>query len=247
MKWYIRLFGVLTLERDTLVINRFRTAKTGWLVAYLALTPPHRFSREFLADLLWGDLAPDRARHSLNLALSWLRNALDMPDLPAGALLQTNRTSVGLNPAHFTTDVMQFEQAVMAAQGSEDETTGRPLLERAVALYRGECLAGCYEPWAVEAAAHYHAACLRTLGRLASLSDHDAQLHWLHRILHLEPLDWASTEQLVRAYLRKGQMRLARQVCEQYELHWRRLHGSAPPPHLEILKSECAAPPPSTP
>ncbi|MDW8052817.1 MAG: hypothetical protein RMJ83_10120, partial [Armatimonadota bacterium] len=132
--WHIRLFGTLELQRGATHLSRFRTAKTGWLMAYLALVPPHRSSREVLADLLWSDLEPPRARHSLNLALSWLRNALEQPDLPAGQLLQTSRTLVGLNPAYFTTDVMQFEHALAAARSAKDAAAERRWLQQQVCL-----------------------------------------------------------------------------------------------------------------
>ncbi|MCS6918730.1 MAG: winged helix-turn-helix domain-containing protein, partial [Fimbriimonadales bacterium] len=168
MSWYIRLFGQLELERGELRLHRFRTAKTGLLVAYLALTPPHRFPRTVLADLLWGEDSPENARHSLNMAISALRHALDMPDLPAGQLLQTDRTSIALNPEHYTTDVMQFEQAIALASRVEmDAVQRRAWLQRAVDLHRGALLPECYEPWAVEAAARCQAECLHALRQLA--------------------------------------------------------------------------------
>jgi DNA-binding SARP family transcriptional activator len=46
------------------------------LVAYLALSPGHAATREFLTDLLWADLEADRARHALRQALWQVRHIL---------------------------------------------------------------------------------------------------------------------------------------------------------------------------
>lgn len=46
------------------------------ILIYLCLTPGRRTSREFLMDLLWADLDPDRARRTLRQALFHLRRLL---------------------------------------------------------------------------------------------------------------------------------------------------------------------------
>lgn len=46
------------------------------LLVYLAVSPGRRASREFLLDLLWADLDPDRARRALRQALFHLRRLL---------------------------------------------------------------------------------------------------------------------------------------------------------------------------
>jgi DNA-binding SARP family transcriptional activator len=50
--------------------------KTLALVLYLALTPGRRASREFLLDLLWADLDPERGRRALRQALFQARRHL---------------------------------------------------------------------------------------------------------------------------------------------------------------------------
>src|SRR5512140_2838720 len=46
------------------------------LLVYLALAPGRRASREFLLDLLWADLDPERARRALRQMLFYLRRLL---------------------------------------------------------------------------------------------------------------------------------------------------------------------------
>ena len=52
------------------------------LLVHLALTPGRRISREFLLDLLWADVDPDRARNALRQALFQLRRLLGPDALP---------------------------------------------------------------------------------------------------------------------------------------------------------------------
>ena len=68
----IELFGGLRAIVGDREITRFRTQKTGALLAYLAFHPrPH--SREVLIDILWPESAIETGRNNLNLALSSFR------------------------------------------------------------------------------------------------------------------------------------------------------------------------------
>lgn len=61
------------------------------LVVYLALTPGRRTSREFLLDLLWADLEPERARNALRQVLFHLRRLLGDDALPGSEELTLAR------------------------------------------------------------------------------------------------------------------------------------------------------------
>lgn len=52
------------------------------LLAYLAITPGRRASRDFLVDFLWADLEPERARSALRQVLFHLRRLLGDAALP---------------------------------------------------------------------------------------------------------------------------------------------------------------------
>jgi len=72
---------------------RFRTRKHFALLIRLALEPGHAFSRDSLTELLWPDVPPKRARHSLAQGVSVLRAKLGRENL----LVRT--ASVGLRAA----------------------------------------------------------------------------------------------------------------------------------------------------
>ncbi len=80
--WYIQLFGTLRARQEDRIITRFRTQKTGALLAYLAYFRGRSHTRETLIELFWPDTELDSGRHSLSLALSSLRSLLEPPGVP---------------------------------------------------------------------------------------------------------------------------------------------------------------------
>src|SRR2546423_1699113 len=85
--WRLTLLGGLRAERGNETVTRFRTQKSGALLAYLALFSHRSHPREELAELFWPDLDPDAARTNLRTALSSLRQQLEPAGIPAGSVL----------------------------------------------------------------------------------------------------------------------------------------------------------------
>jgi len=104
-------------------------SKTGQaLVAFLALTPDRRHSRDKLATLLWEDRPDEQARTSLRQTLAVLRRALPTECLRAEA------DWIALAPDACRIDVAEFER--LAARNDAAS------LEHAASLYRGAFLDG---------------------------------------------------------------------------------------------------------
>lgn len=57
-RWRNHLFGDLQIQQDERVITRFRTQKTGVLLACLAFQAAHSHTREHLVELLWPEDEP---------------------------------------------------------------------------------------------------------------------------------------------------------------------------------------------
>ena len=76
--------------------------KAAALLAYLALTPGMKETRERLVGLLWSEMEPAKARGSLRQLLYCLRNTLDREAV--GGLL-IDKLCVRLDRAAFTTDL----------------------------------------------------------------------------------------------------------------------------------------------
>ena len=94
------------------------------LLTYLARRSPKTVAREELADLLWGDRDPARARQSLRQALLELKRMV-------GDGLDTGASRVGLAAGALTLDAACFESDLASKHWRE-----------AVARWRGEFLVG---------------------------------------------------------------------------------------------------------
>src|SRR5262249_59717082 len=102
-----------------------RSKKARALLAYLAMKPDWRASREELATLLWGDTSDAQARHSLRQCLLSLRQDLHLaPDL-----FDLGRDTVELRAQALSVDVREL--AALAVSGEPGD------LDRAAALWRG--------------------------------------------------------------------------------------------------------------
>src|SRR5262245_59458593 len=105
------------------------TRKAQALLAYLAVPLGRPRARDKLAALLWGDMRQPQARASLRQALTGIRRVLGGLDA-----MRVEAETIALDPAAVAVDALDFEQSATA------ETIES--LERAVALYQGDFLAG---------------------------------------------------------------------------------------------------------
>src|SRR5215470_10656950 len=127
----LRVLGRFAVVADGVpsIELRISSRKACAMLAYLAMHPDRRASREHLATVLWGDRGDEHARQSLRQCLLSLRR--DLAKAPHDILLVDSQT-VGLLTTHVTIDAAQF-----AALADSPEATD---LQRAAALYRGEFL-----------------------------------------------------------------------------------------------------------
>jgi len=145
--WHVRLLRGFTAQQGPKVIRRFRTQKTGALLAYLAFFIGRSHGREELVDLFWPDSDRESGRASLRTALASLRRQLEPPGTPANSVLLADRAHVWLNPQAIHTDVAEFESALQNSF-SPVSLEGRLQAQcHAIELYKGELLPGYYEEW----------------------------------------------------------------------------------------------------
>ena len=192
---------------------RLPRRKAQALLAYLALRPGHRFSRDALTALLWGEVPTDQARHSLRQALLALRRAL-----PPGSLatILVEGDQIALDPRGVEVDVAVFEQLAAGHRGED--------LERAIALYRGDLLEGlavrepAFEDWLRAERERLRETGIRTLRKLLALQTEDGALEraveTAMRLLALDPLQEVAHRTLMQLYDRLGRRAAA---LQQYE------------------------------
>ena len=233
MQWRIELLGGLRAISSERVITRFRTQKTGALLAYLAYHLPRPLlskggsrggiahPREVLFELLWPECDPDAGRNRLSTELASLRHQLEPPGVPRGAVIVADRTSVCLNSAAVTTDVAEFEAAVQSAGRATDSTARAGYLADAVELYRGTLLVGYYENWILLEGQRLSELFFQALRQLISHLEEAGDIHraiqCAQRGVSVDPLRGEAHYELIRLYALAGQPTAALQQYAELE------------------------------
>ena len=130
---HFRLLGGFDLTYGDEPVATINTPRLQSLLAYLVLHCDAPQPRQQLAFLLWPDSSEAQARTNLRKLIYQLRQALPRADAYLCATVNTLQWRVD---APFTLDVADFENAL--AQGA---------LQRAVDLYHGDLVPGCYDDW----------------------------------------------------------------------------------------------------
>jgi TolB-like protein/DNA-binding SARP family transcriptional activator len=163
------------------------------LVALLALPPAAGWSRERLAELLWGGRDDEQARASLRQALAELRRILGVP-----ALL-TDRETAAFDPAVVSVDALEFAQLAVARD-----------LQEAAALYSGELLQGVSLPdsafadWLLVERTRLHDLAASVLARLLDRQSGDVAISTAERLLQLDPTREETHRALMWLYATQG-------------------------------------------
>ena len=176
--------------------------KAQALLAFLALSPAQRQTRERLAALLWADAPDEHARNSLRQTLFAIRSALG-PMAPH--VLGSDAAAVWLEPGAIEVDVLAFERFL--AQGTDHA------LARAAVLYQGDLLEGfaveaAFEEWLWPARERLRRAAMtamtRVLARQSEAGATDAAIATSTRLLGIEPTHEPAHRALIRLYAAAG-------------------------------------------
>lgn len=160
-------------------------SSTQELIAYLALRP-NGAGRDQLLELLWPGEDPARSRQRLWQSIADARSHL-------GEAINRKGDNYRLDRAHVEVDAEELDRLLAQADRAESAAAERELLDRALALFRGEPLAGSDYPWADGETRRLRAAFVALNARAAHarLESGDARgaLDACERGLQLETLD----------------------------------------------------------
>ncbi|MFE3782246.1 BTAD domain-containing putative transcriptional regulator [Amycolatopsis sp. NPDC059090] len=168
----VEILGPLRVSRGGAEIRMGPTRQRA-LFAVLAIRHDHVVSRSELVNAVWGHDAPTTAEGSVYTYVSGLRRALE-PDRPrraASTLLLSEGSGYRLRLDPDALDVPGFEKlSADAASALADGAADRAIeaAERALALWRGEPLAGLPGPFAATLRDHLGEARLDLLETRAS-------------------------------------------------------------------------------
>lgn len=222
-RWEIRLFGGLQARNLEATVSRFRTQKTGALLAYLAYYLRRSHPREELVEILWPEDEIDAARHKLSVALSSLRQQLEPSGIPSNSVLIADRASIHLNPDAVVTDVTEFERCLRDATLTSETEQQLVHLQRAVEHYIGPLLPGFYEDWVLSEQRRQEALYLSGLRQLLEVRKERREfpeaIQCARRALAVDPLREDLHRELMRLHVCDGQPALAlRQYADLLQL-----------------------------
>ena len=213
----VALFGGMNIRvrddqgRDDAVALTGRPRK---LFAYLALSRRITRHRHELTDVLWSDQDDATRTGSFNTTLWRLRQAIERPPLRAASIVICDRSGgVGLcGEDRLRTDVDVYARLVAPTLAkSLHELSGRDIadLERGVALYAGDVLAGLDDEWALREREKHRRMQWNALGRLLQVDIDGSQFKQgigrAQAILDMDPLREDVHRALIMLFMQSGQ------------------------------------------
>ena len=225
----IRVLGEATVSRGDVPVTAadWGYAKPRELLFLLATSPP--MTRDQLGAALWPDQPAHQLGNSLHTALRGLRRALGGSDW----VLYSDRRYSFTTSREYDCDVATFELALAAARKARDGEAALRDLQRALAAYGGDFLAGLAAgEWAQgrrdELRRSFESALLAA-GRLhAAAGRHQAAAAAFRRAIAHEPLNETAHRELMDAWASLGET--ARAIQHYSEL-------------VELLADQVGVPP----
>ncbi|MFN8444972.1 MAG: BTAD domain-containing putative transcriptional regulator, partial [Caldilineaceae bacterium] len=194
----ITLLGKFAVIYHGELVPELNTPRLQSLLAYLALHSDATQSRKALAFRLWPESNEEQALTNLRKQVKFLRDAL--PD--ADQLLVGDRQTIGwVDPSALYCDVTEFRKRLSTSTTSNHSIA---TLKRALELYQGELLPGCYDEWLLPLREETQQLYLAALERFSTL--HEGERNYSDAIqanlqlLRIDPLHEATYRRLIRLY-----------------------------------------------
>ncbi len=218
----ISTFGGLELRKDGKPVTSLVSRKAEALLVYLA-SNKQTFSREVLANLLWGDKNQKRSMGNLRVILHSLRKEL-------GDFVEITNETVAINfCADVLMDVAEIDGKLTAhlPNGEIASIQAAEELKETLSLYRGDFLEGFY----VRGASDYEEWLLIERERIRQLvqeallalvlyhqdqGDYKAGIAHARQLLQIDPLSEQANQYLMRLLAYSGQRNAA---LTQYEIY----------------------------
>lgn len=243
----VRLFGKLTVLRDGQQLAGFEPRKVQELFCHLLLRRTQPQSREVLTDMLWGDLPPAQARKGLRQTLWQLQRALEQGDA-APMLVADSEWVTITDTAPLWVDVAIFEAACRRCEGVAGATLDEPRaaeLVRAVELYQGDLLEGCYHDWCIYERERLQGLYLAALDRLLCYSEargaFEAGIGYGLSALRIHRACERTHRQLMRLYHKQGDRSAALRQYERCVTALDQELGVTPSARTEALAAQIRA------
>ncbi len=221
----VRLLGSLAIEVDGRAVEPPASRRAQALLGWLALNPGMH-ARGQVAGRFWPDVLETSARQSLRSAAWSLRRALG-PD--GEGALRALRAEIGLDGV--ATDLAEWQEHVAAGR-----------LEEALALERGELLAGLDDDWVHDAREEHRGRLGHVLARLGdeaeAAGDLERAVEWTRRWVALDGVAEAPARSLMRRLAAAGDRSAALAVYSRLRERMRLELGVSPSAETRGLADE---------
>lgn len=205
------------------------------LLAYLALAPGQRCSREKLADLLWPDRPSVQARNSLRQTFSLIRRLV-----PEGAdVFLADRDFISLAGGALQCDVLELLELCAGGAGANAGAIA--------ALYRGPFLDGffsgsfVFDEWATTIRQRIETATIHALHEAARICPDAEGLPLLRQLLVMDPTREATYQLGMELYAVRRQRDQALRLYESCKSMLAREYGVGPSPETERIRQRIVA------
>jgi two-component SAPR family response regulator len=212
----VRSFGTFQVEVDGREITEWSFQKARELLAYLIARGGSRATRDEAAEALWPDGELGQVEHQLSNAAYYLRRALKAASpVPNVQPLDTSDRRYHLRSGMFRADVDGFDARLRRAESlSGAESLAE--YERALAIYRGDFLAGELYEWADVYRREYQRRFVAAARRAASLAvecrDFRKAITYYEGILARDAIDEDAARGLMRCQGKLGDTNGVRRV-----------------------------------
>ena len=230
----LQLFGTFQARQGDTPLPGLHRREGERLLAFLVLQKGEPVASRELAQRFWPaeaqlNMGEQGDFPNVRQAIRALRQALGANE---DRLSRPTRATVQLDLTDIDTDVVAFDR-LAKTQGQSSKQSFR----EAIALYRGELLAGWDEPWVLEARRQRQRAyesLLRHLG-MAAWQENDTgdAERWLRLLLASRPGDEEATRTLTRLFVAAERFVEASETLERF-----RETGKEPHPETQTLAGE---------
>jgi LuxR family transcriptional regulator, maltose regulon positive regulatory protein len=173
----LKLLGHVEIYRDVekpFAPDAWTTRRARDIFCYIATSRHRLVEKDVLIEEFWGEADFAAIEKNFHPTISHIRKALNSRQAYKQNFLVFRDGAYRLNPElSYSIDTEDFERLIAEAETAKregEEEIFRERLIQAHALYRGEFMAGVYDPWAEERRGYYKEQFFRLLNGLAKIS-----------------------------------------------------------------------------
>jgi DNA-binding SARP family transcriptional activator len=179
--------------------------KAQELISFLLLVPGQAKARDVAVEALWPGARPETGRKQIRQALWHIHRAVDRDPADTERLVIADTDHLAVNQDRmFWCDAVEFAKAVERLESGIPEDHDNELVERALDLYRGPLLDGCYAEWCLVERERLEGLYLSALDdasmKAEARLDFEAAAQWASTLLRIDPAHERSHRRLMRFY-----------------------------------------------